>query len=43
VVERRFAWITKHCRCVRDYEPDHHEAMVHLAMITTMTGRLART
>ena len=43
VVEKRFAWITKHCRCVRDYEPDHHEAMVHLAMITTMTGRLART
>jgi len=43
VVERRFAWITKHCRCVRDYEPDHHEAMVPLAMITTMTGRLART
>ena len=31
--------------CVRDYEtrPDHHEAMVHLAMITTMTRRLART
>ena len=29
----------------RDYEtrPDHHEAMVHLAMITTMTRRLART
>ena len=36
VVER----INKHRRCVRDYEtrPDHHEAMVHLAMITTMTG-----
>ena len=31
--------------CVRDYEtrPDHDEAMVHLAMITTMTRRLART
>ena len=31
--------------CVRDYEtrPDHHKAMVHLAMITTMTRRLART
>ena len=30
-------------RCARDYEtrPDHHEAMVHLAMITTMTRRLA--
>ena len=45
VVERSFAWINKHRRCVRDYEtrPDHHEAMVHLAMITTMTRRLART
>ena len=32
-------------RSVRDHEtrPDHHEAMVHLAMITTTTRRLART
>ena len=45
VVERSFAWINKHHRCARDYQtrPDHHEAMVHLAMITTMTRRLART
>nr|WP_237720572.1 MULTISPECIES: transposase [Rhodococcus] len=45
VVERSFAWINKHRRCVRDYEtrPDHHEAMVHIAMIATMTRRLART
>jgi transposase len=45
VVERSFAWINKHRRCVRDYEtrPDHHEAMVHIATIATMTGRLART
>ena len=45
VVERSFAWINTHRRCARDYEtrPDHHEAMVHLAMITTMTRRLART
>ena len=45
VVEKSFAWINKHRRCVHDYEtrPDHHEAMVHLAMITTMTRRLART
>ena len=45
VIERSFAWINKHRRCVRDYETraDHHEAMVHLAMITTMTWRLART
>jgi len=42
VVERSFAWINQHRRCVRDYQtpPDHHEAMVHLAMITTMTSRL---
>jgi hypothetical protein len=35
--------IYKHRRCVRDYEtrPDQHEAMVHLAVITTMTRRLA--
>jgi transposase len=45
VVERSFAWINKHRRCGRDYQtrPDHHQAMVHLAMITTMTRRLART
>ncbi|MFF1553191.1 IS5 family transposase [Rhodococcus erythropolis] len=40
-----FAWICKHRRCVRDYEtrPDHHEAMVRIAMIVLMTRRLART
>ena len=45
VVERTFAWISKHRRCVRDYEtrPDHHEAMVHIAMIVTMSRRLARS
>ena len=45
VVERTLAWIAKHRRCVRDYEtlPAHHEAMVHLAMIVTMSRRLART
>jgi transposase len=45
VVERTFGWINKHRRCVRDYEttPTHHEAMVHLAMIMTMSRRLART
>src|SRR4029079_8812974 len=37
VVDKSFAWINKHRRCVRDHEtrPDHHEAMVHLAIITT--------
>lgn len=45
VVERTFAWIAKRRRCVRDYEtlPEHHEAMVHLSMIMTMSRRLART
>lgn len=44
-VERTLAWISKHRRCVRDYEtrPDHHEAMVYIAMIMTMSRRLART
>ena len=45
VVERTFGWITKHRRCVRDYEtlPSHHEAMVHIAMIMTMSRRLAHS
>ena len=45
VVERRFGWISKKRRCVRGYEtlPEHHEAMLHLAMIMTMSRRLART
>lgn len=45
VVERTFGWITKHRRCVRDYEtlPLHHETMVYIAMIMTMSRRLART
>ncbi len=44
-VERTFAWISKHRRCVRDYEtkPDHHEAMIYIAMIMNMSRRLART
>jgi transposase len=44
VVERTFAWISKHRRCVRDYErlPEHHEAMVKWAMIALMARRLAR-
>jgi transposase len=43
VVERTFAWISKHRRCVRDYErlPEHHEAMIKWAMIALMTRRLA--
>jgi transposase len=44
VVERTFGWISKHRRCARDYEtrPDHHEAMVRIAMIAVMSRRLAR-
>ncbi|MES9518678.1 IS5 family transposase [Rhodococcus qingshengii] len=44
VVERTFAWINKYRRCVRAYEtrPDHHEAVIHVAMIGLMTRRLAR-
>jgi len=44
VVERTFAWISKHRRCVRDYErlPAHHAAMVTWAMVAVMTRRLAR-
>ena len=40
LVAGSFAWVNKHRRCVRDCETetDHHEAMVHLAMITTMTS-----
>jgi transposase len=45
VVERTFAWIWKHRRCVRDYETrhDHPKAMVYITMIATMARRLART
>ena len=44
VVERTFAWISTHRRCVRDYErlPASHEAMVLWAMVALMTQRLAQ-
>ncbi len=44
VVERTFAWISKHRRTVRDYErlPASHEAMIYWAMIALMTRRLAQ-
>jgi transposase len=44
VVERSFGWLAKHRRTVRDYEtrPDHHEAIVYIAAIHTLTRRLAR-
>jgi transposase len=44
VVERTFAWISKHRRTTRDYErlPASHEAMILWAMIALMTRRLAQ-
>ena len=38
------AWITRHRRCVRDYErlPAHHEAMVRWSMIRITSQRLAK-
>jgi transposase len=44
VVERTFAWISKHRRTVRDYEtlPASHEAMIMWAMIALMARRLAQ-
>jgi len=44
VVERTFAWISKHRRTVRDYEqlPASHEAMILWAAIALMTRRLAQ-
>ena len=44
VVERTFAWISKHRRTVRDYErlPASHEAMILRAMIALMARRPAQ-
>src|ERR1700758_3723268 len=44
VVERTFAWISKHRRTVRDYErlPASHEAMILWAMTALMASRLAQ-
>jgi transposase len=44
VVERTFAWISKHRRTVRDYEylTASHEAMITWAMIALMTRRLTQ-
>ena len=44
VVERTFAWISKHRRTVRDYErlPASREAMILWATIALMTRRLAQ-
>ena len=44
VVERTFAWISKHRRTIRDYEhlPASHEAMILWAMTALMARRLAQ-
>jgi hypothetical protein len=44
VVERTFAWISKHRRTVRDYEhlPASHEAMILWAMTALMARRLTQ-
>jgi transposase len=44
VVERTFAWISKHRRTTRDYErlPASHEAMILWAMTALMACRLAQ-
>ncbi|WP_083661997.1 IS5 family transposase [Actinophytocola xanthii] len=44
VVERTLAWITRHRRCVRDYErlPEHHAAMVRWTMIRITSQRLTK-
>ena len=44
VVERTFAWISKHRRTVRDYErlPASHEAMILWAMTALMACRLTQ-
>jgi len=42
VIERTLGWLMQHRRLARDYEtlPTSSEAMIHLAMIDTMTRRL---
>jgi len=44
VVERTFGRLMHHRRLVRDYErlPEHHEAMVLWATVTTMSRQLTR-
>jgi hypothetical protein len=44
VVERTFAWISKHRRTIRDYKrlPASHEAMIIWAMTSLMACRLAQ-
>ena len=45
MVERTFAWLTRHRRLSRDFEklPETSEAFIYLAMIRIMLKRLARS
>lgn len=45
IVERTFAWLTRHRRLARDFEklPETSEAFIYLALIRIMLKRLART
>jgi transposase len=44
LLERTFAWTSKHRCTVRDYElPASHEAMILWAMIALMAQRLTQT
>ena len=44
IVERTFAWLTRHRRHAKDYErnTDTSEAMIYITMISLMSRRLAR-
>jgi putative transposase len=45
VVERTFAWLTKKCRLVVDYEmlPETSESFIYITMVHLMLKRLARS
>lgn len=45
IVERTFAWLARHRRHSKDYERlvENSEAMIHIAMISLMSRRLAQT
>ncbi len=44
-MERTFAWLSNYRRGPRDYEtrPEHHDAMIYIAVIMTTSRRLTHT